>query len=98
MQFLILAYDAKDPDALKRRMEAREGHLATVARYKEMGHMHMGAALLDDAGNMIGSTLVVEFPSRKELDGWLDEDPYVTQKVWEDITITPCKIAPSFAK
>lgn len=98
MQYLVLAYDAKDPDALKRRMEAREAHLACIAQYKAMGCMHMGAALLDDEGTMIGSSIIAEFPSRKELDVWLTEDPYVTHNVWDEITITPCKIAPSFAK
>ena len=98
MQYLVLAYDAKDPDALKRRMEAREGHLACIARHKALGHMHIGAALLDDAGTMIGSSIIAEFDTRAGLDAWLAEDPYVTHKVWGDITITPCKIAPSFTK
>lgn len=98
MQFLILAHDSTDPDALKRRMEAREAHLATIARYKEAGHMHIGAALLDDAGKMIGSTIIAEFATRGELDAWLAEDPYVTHKVWGDIQVMACKIAPSFVQ
>lgn len=97
MQFLILAYDAQDSGALKRRMDAREAHLALIARYKAQGHMKMGAAILDEAGNMAGSCIIADFPSRAELDAWLAEEPYVTAKVWENIQISGCKVAPSFA-
>lgn len=96
MQFMILGYDAKDEGAMDRRMAARDGHLKNVAEYKEKGHMHMGAALLDDEGQMIGSVMIVEFSTRKEFDQWLQSDPYVTQKVWQDVKVTECKIAPSF--
>lgn len=96
MQFLILAYDATDPDALARRMAVREQHFAVIERYKAAGHMHIGAAILDDAGKMIGSVLVVEFPARAALDAWLAEEPYVTGRVWEKIEVQPCKIGPSF--
>ena len=98
MQFLILAHDATDADALKRRMEHREAHLACIARYKAAGHMHIGAALLDGAGTMTGSAIIAEFPSREGLEAWLAEDPYVTGKVWGKIEVQPCKIAPSFVK
>jgi len=98
MQFLLLAYDATDADALNRRMAAREAHLANIADYKARGHMHMGAALLDDAGKMIGSSIISEFPDRAAFDAWLAQDPYMVNKVWDKVQVIPCKIAPSFAK
>ena len=98
MQFLILAYDATDADALNRRMAVRAAHMEMIERYKAGGHMHIGAAILDDADKMIGSTIIAEFPSRAELDAWLAEDPYVTGKVWERIEVKPCRIAPTFMK
>jgi hypothetical protein len=30
---------------------------------------------------------VVSFPSEKELQAWLDEEPYVVGNVWRDISI-----------
>ena len=96
MQFLVLARDAKDADAPKRRLDAREAHLAIIAEYKAAGHMKMGAALLDDAGNMIGSCIIAEFDTRDALDVWLAKEPYLLHNVWEDVQITPCMIAPSF--
>lgn len=97
MQFLILAYDAKDSEAPKRRLEARQAHLDLIARYKASGNMKMGAAILDEAGNMAGSCIIADFPSRAELDAWLAEEPYIAQKVWGEVTVQGCKIAPSFA-
>jgi len=47
---------------------------------------------------MIGSTMIVDFESRKELDQYLESEPYVTGKVWQKIDITPCKIPPVFLK
>ncbi len=95
MQFLLLAYDAQDDAALGRRMAARDAHLKLVDENKTRGHAKFGAALLQD-GKMVGSMMVVDYPSREALEEWLKVEPYITGKVWEKITISECKIAPSF--
>jgi uncharacterized protein len=97
MQFLLVAYDATDDDALSRRMAAREAHLALVEKNKEAGHAKFGAALMD-GDKMVGSMMVLEYPTRKALEAWLNEEPYITQNVWDDVSINECKIAPSFVK
>ena len=97
MQFLLLAYDATDADALNRRMAARDAHLKHIATAKAAGQAKMGAALFNAQGQMYGSCIIAEFETRAEFDAWLASDPYVVQKVWENITIEECKIAPSFA-
>ena len=96
MQFLILAYDATDADAPSRRMSARDAHLAHMAKAKAAGQAKIGAAILDDAEKMIGSCIIADFPTRAEFDAWLASDPYKMQKVWGDIEVKACKIAPSF--
>ncbi len=96
MQFMLIAYDATDENALERRMASREKHFEQVAKMKTQGQVHMGGALLDDNGKMIGSTMVLEFPDRKAVDAWLEIEPYVTGKVWEKIQVLPYKIAPLF--
>ena len=98
MQFLVTAYDATDEGTLERRMGARAAHIATIDRYLASGNMHMGAAILDDSGKMIGSSIIAEFETRAQLDAWLKEEPYVTAKVWEKLDVVPCKIGPSFSK
>ncbi|MCC7260840.1 MAG: hypothetical protein IT567_07385 [Alphaproteobacteria bacterium] len=96
MQFIIQAYDGTDSGATERRMAYRDAHLKLIASLKESGNALMGAAILDDAGTMIGSTLIMEYPSRAALDAWLAEEPYVTGKVWQTITVTPCRVAAHF--
>ncbi len=98
VQFLLTAYDATDSRALERRMQVREAHLATIKRYQDAGHMHIGAAILDDSGKMIGSTIISEFETRAGLEAWLAEEPYAVHKVWDKISISECKIGPSFLK
>ena len=93
MQFMVIAYDGTDADALNRRLAAREAHLAGAAALKETGQLLAGGAILNAEDRMIGSTLYVEFPSRAELDSWLQNDPYVKGDVWRDITVHPIRLA-----
>jgi len=87
MTFLILAHDFRDPEALSRRTQQRPAHIEGVRRMKAEGTFVDGGAMLDDAGRMVGSMILVEFPSRAEVDAWLAADPYVTGQVWEHITV-----------
>ena len=93
MQFLVVAYDGKDKDAKNRRAAARSSHLVEAQELKEAGNIIVGAAILDENEEMIGSTLCVEFESRADLDEWLANDPYVTEGVWQDITVQPIRLA-----
>ena len=95
MQFLVVAYDGKDKDAKNRRAAARPSHLAEAQELKEAGNIIVGAAILDENEEMIGSTLCVEFESRADLDEWLANDPYVTEGVWKDIAVQPIRLAVS---
>jgi len=45
---------------------------------------------LDDDGKMKGSAFFVDFSSEKELNEWLDKEPYVIGGVWKDLTIHKC--------
>jgi uncharacterized protein YciI len=93
MQFMITAYDGTDADALKRRLQVREDHLAGAKQLQASGQLIAGGAILDDRGEMIGSTLYMEFESKEQLQEWLDSDPYVVNGVWLDIKVEPIKLA-----
>ena len=96
MEYAVIAYDATDEGALERRMAVRESHMDVVKGLREQGHMIHGGALLDDAGKMIGSIIIADFPTRDAFDAWLNNDPYVTGNVWKDIQVVPFKTAPAF--
>ena len=92
MKFMVVALDGTDEKAQERRMASREAHLERAGKFMTDGTIVIGGALMDDAGQMIGSGLVVEAESREELDAFLSQDPYVTGGVWKDIKIYPYRI------
>lgn len=95
MEFLILGYDGTDDGAIERRLAARPAHLELASKFIADGTLLYGAAILNDSGKMIGSTLVCDFPSRAQLDAWLAVEPYVTCPVrcGRRSTCTPVNLA-----
>ena len=92
MQFIIFAYDGKDADALSRRMNVRQQHLENISKLTEEGHVICAGGLTGEDGKLMGSFLVMEFDSEKELDEYLKTEPYMTGDVWKDITIEDCNV------
>lgn len=92
MEFMIIAYDADDKDALARRLKVRKAHLKQAAIMKEKGHLIEGGAILNAEGQMIGSTLYCRFDSRQELDQWINNDPYWLGNVWAKIEVRPIRL------
>ena len=90
MQFLIIGLDGTDDSAINRRIAVREEHIKLGDELVRLGNVWYGAVLLDDEGKMKGSVFIVDFPSEKELNEWLEKEPYVTGDVWRDITIHKC--------
>lgn len=92
MQYVVHALDF--PDALERRLAAREAHLEGVRRMKANGTFHLGGALLDDEGRMIGSMMLIEMPGDAAVQAWLRDEVYVTERVWEKVDVRPFRAAP----
>ena len=99
MQFLVTAFDGKDSEACARRMNARPQHLEGIRiNIKEGKHLY-GAAILDDKGSVIGSVMIVDYPSKEILENeWLKNEPYVVGGVWKEIDIKPCRVADIFLR
>jgi uncharacterized protein YciI len=93
MQFLLIAYDGTDPEALQRRMKVRGLHFEKIGTLKKKGEFLAGGAILNEKGDMIGSMIVYEFPDRKSLDNKLKDEPYITEGVWKQIEIKPFRLA-----
>ena len=93
MQFVVIARDGTDEDAIARRQGVRPHHLDGIQPLVDAGNILAGGAMLDDDGTMRGSVLLVDFPSRAELDAWLKHDPYVTDGVWEQVDVVPFRVA-----
>ncbi|MGB3368452.1 MAG: YciI family protein [Acidaminobacteraceae bacterium] len=96
MNFLVNAYDYKDEKALARRLEVRGLHMEGIKDLYEKKNILFASAMLNEDDIMCGSSLVVEFDSRDDLNKWLESEPYVKNKVWEKIDIRVCKVADMF--
>lgn len=96
MQFIVTGYDGTDEGAMERRLAVRADHMKLVESMQKEGKHLYGLAILDENEKMIGSVLVVDFPTREALDEWLKIEPYVTGDVWRQIEVRPCKVAPVF--
>lgn len=92
-QYIVYGWDGTDEQALDRRMKARPAHFEKAAELKANGNLVLGGAMLNDEGKMIGSTMVVQFGTKEELQQWLLTEPYVTGKVWEKIDTLPFRVA-----
>ena len=92
-QYVIHAFDATDSDALNHRMAVRPSHFENMSIFKAAGNFILGGAMLDEKGQMIGSTVVMQFESDAAFQAYLDSEPYIQNKVWVNIKIYPFKTA-----
>ena len=83
MQFMIKALDVENK--LAKRMEVRPRHLDGIEKLRS--HIICAGGLLDNEGKMKGSVLILDFPSRDDLDSYLASEPYVVEQVWAKIEI-----------
>ena len=83
MQFIIRAYDGEN--SLDKRMAARPKHLENLTKID--GKLICGGGLLDDAGKMKGSIMIMEFDNREKLEQYLETEPYIVEHVWEKFDV-----------
>jgi uncharacterized protein YciI len=93
VEFLVVAKDGTDDEAIERRRRVRPTHLEAIVPLVEAGNVLVGGAMLSEDGEMIGSMLLVDFPDRAAVDGWLAADPYVTGDVWREVEVQPFRTA-----
>jgi len=92
-QYVIIARDGNDENALNRRMEVRPVHLAGAAKLKANNNFVIGGAMLNDAGQMDGSIMILQFETEKQFSDWYKNEPYITGGVWKTIEVKPFKVA-----
>ena len=83
MQYVITAYDGENK--LEERMRVRPQHLKNMSGIG--GKVICAGSLLDEEGKMKGSVLILDFDSEEKLDAYLASEPYITEGVWEKVTV-----------
>ena len=74
--------------ALELRKATREAHLSYVA---ETGCVMQAGPLLDDAGEMAGSLIVLDLPDIDAAKHWGTNDPYAMAGLFETVRVQEWK-------
>ncbi|TMV10771.1 YciI family protein [Arenibacterium halophilum] len=86
---MLIALIAKDKTgALQLRKDNRAAHLAYV---ESTGVVHMAGPLLDDAGEMCGSLVVLDVADMDAAQAWADGDPYAKAGLFDSVELSAWK-------
>jgi uncharacterized protein len=79
------------PDSLDRRMAVREDHLA-YARSRS-GVLKLGGPFLSEAGEMIGSLMIIEVEDLAAARAFNAADPYQKAGLFQSVDIKPFRVS-----
>lgn len=86
---MLVALIARDnAGALQTRLDNRAAHLAYI---EETGVVAQAGPLLDDAGGMIGSLVILEVDDLAAAKDWAENDPYAKAGLFQDVELIPWK-------
>lgn len=91
MSGYFVVHSRDRPGGAAIRAEHRTAHRARLREHDHPIRVHVGGPLLDDAGAMIGSLLVIEADDAVAVRRFLDGDPYVVAGLYASIEILPFK-------
>ena len=84
---MLIALIARDkPGALPIRMENRPAH---VEYLKSGSAVQQAGPLLNDAGEMCGSLIILEVADMAEAEDWVAHDPYGKAGLFESVELIP---------
>ncbi|MCH9824973.1 MULTISPECIES: YciI family protein [Lentibacter] len=86
MLIALICTDKKG--GLDTRKANRDAHLAYIA---ETGVVAMAGPLLDEAGEMAGSLVILDVADASAAQSWADNDPYAKAGLFSDVRIQPWK-------
>ena len=76
-------------DALQVRLGAREAHLAYVR--ERIDQVKLAGPLIDDAGEMAGSLLILEVADKAAAEAFNASDPYTLAGLWQSVDVRAFK-------
>ena len=86
---MLIALIARDkPGALQTRLDNRAAHLAYI---EETGAVAQAGPLLDPAGEMIGSLVILDVPDMAVAETWAAGDPYAKAGLFDSVELVTWK-------
>jgi hypothetical protein len=86
MFYALICHDK--PGALPVRKASRDAHLAYI---DQTGVVTQAGPLLDDAGEMCGSLVVIDVADRAAAQAWAHGDPYAVAGLFASVEIVAWK-------
>ena len=78
---------------VEKRLAIRPQHLARLQKLNDEGRLIVAGAMPKDPSNpqagFYGSTIIVDFDSREDLDTWLEDEPFLKEGVDAQIDVKP---------
>jgi uncharacterized protein YciI len=91
MPLFVVSYIDK-PNSLALRMATREAHIAYAHADDRPSKVRLGGPYLDEKGDMAGSLLIVEAPSKEWAVKFTENDPYVRAGLFQSVDVRPYRI------
>lgn len=86
---MLVALHAKDkPGALQVRKDTRADHLAYI---ESSGVVQQAGPLLDEAGEMCGSLIVLDVAKMADAQAWAAGDPYAKAGLFQSVELIEWK-------
>ena len=95
MWYVIIGED--NENSLEKRIEARPKHLERLTALSEQNRLLVAGPnpVVDseDPGSsgFTGSIIIAQFNSLQEAQDWADQDPYIKEGVYKNVTVKPFK-------
>ncbi len=86
MRFALICLDR--PNALQTRVDNRAAHLEHI---RASGVVEQAGPFIDAAGQMCGSLIVLDVPSKADADAWAEADPYAKAGLFQSVMIQEWK-------
>ena len=78
---------------VEKRLAIRPQHLARLQKLNDEGRLIVAGAMPKDPSNpqagFYGSTIIVDFDSREDLDTWREDEPFLKEGVYAQIDVKP---------
>ena len=92
MRFSVIARDQPGPEGVALRDELRDAHMVNITRLFREGDVLLGAGFYDDDGVVRGSLVILDVPSRADVDAYLDSEPFQTAGLWATVEVTELRL------
>jgi uncharacterized protein YciI len=92
MPLFVISYVDK-PGSLALRMKTREANLAYAHGKDAPAKVELGGPYLDEKGDMGGSLIIVEAPTRADAMAFTENDPYVRAGLFSNIDVRAYRVA-----